>query len=63
MSIHQHPEHGLVEYVVEIRHWDSGELDITVRDVGSSETDRKAVAYALRVAADRVENGEVAFLQ
>lgn len=44
-------------YTVEIAHHASGEIDVTVRDVGSSQRDRESVAWALREAAKMVEDG------
>lgn len=38
------------------QHWD-GRLQITVEDVADDERSRKAVADALRRAADGIENG------
>lgn len=46
-----------MKYTVEIEHDDSGELDVKVRDAGSSEADRAAIAWALREAANLVERG------
>lgn len=45
---------------VHVSHDDSGDVDIDVdvKDVGHSKTDRESVAWALRAAADLVENGE-----
>lgn len=47
-----------MKYTVEIEHDDSGDLNVRVRDAGSSETDRAAIAWALREAADMVERGQ-----
>jgi hypothetical protein len=47
-----------VVYTVVIQHWDDGDVDATVSDVGDSEEDRKSVAHALRKAADLVEHGK-----
>lgn len=46
-----------VHYRVEIVHHDDGEIDVEVFDVGSSPRDRESVAWALREAAKRVEEG------
>lgn len=45
-------------YRVDVTHHDDGEVDVQVHDVGDSEQDRAAVAYALRQAADMVERGQ-----
>jgi hypothetical protein len=47
-----------VTYRVDVTHWDDGDIDVQVREVGSSEQDRASVAWALRQAADLVERGE-----
>jgi hypothetical protein len=47
-----------VTYTVQITHWLDGDIECRVNDVGDSETDRASVAYALRHAADMVENGD-----
>lgn len=47
-----------VEYVVTVRHWQDGEIDVEVTGVGSDESDRIAVAHALRKAAYKVETGK-----
>lgn len=47
-----------IEYRVEVVHHDDGEVDVIVHGVGDSHTDRCAVAYALRKAADLVQNGK-----
>lgn len=47
-----------VVYTVLVQHWQDGEIHTEVRDVGESESDRRAVAFALRAAADQVEFGE-----
>lgn len=44
-----------VTYTVVVQHWQDGEVVTTVTDVGSSQSDRQAIAYALRKAADQVE--------
>lgn len=46
-----------VTYTVTITHDDSGDLDVSVQDAGSSESDRASIAWALREAATLVENG------
>lgn len=45
-------------YRVDVTHHDDGDVDVQVYDVGHSEQDRAAVAYALRQAADLVEQGQ-----
>ena len=47
-----------VTYRVDIMHWQDGDIDVRVFGVGSSTYDRKAVAVAIRKAADAVESGE-----
>lgn len=47
-----------VVYTVTVMHWQDGDIDVQVNDVGSSPEDRAAVAFALRRAADKVEQGE-----
>lgn len=44
-------------YTVQIQHEDSGDLEVMVTDAGSSESDRAAIAWALREAARMVEEG------
>lgn len=44
-------------YTVEICHHADGDIDVTVRDVGSSQRDRESIAWALREAAKMVEDG------
>lgn len=44
-------------YTVHIEHDDDGDLHVEVKDVGSSEQDRAAIAWALREAARMVEEG------
>ena len=44
-------------YRVLITHDDSGELDVTVEEAGSDESDRASIAWALREAARLVEEG------
>lgn len=46
-----------VKYRVEISHYDDGDVHVAVFDVGSSESDRASIAYALREAARLVEEG------
>lgn len=47
-----------VSYTVRLlQHWD-GRLQIFVEDVADDQRTRKAVADALRRAADGIENGE-----
>lgn len=46
-----------VQYTVSVTHWHDGDIDVMVNDVGDSEQDRKAVAFALRKAAELVESG------
>ncbi len=48
----------MVIYTVRICHDDDGDIDVAVEDVGSSESDRAAVAWALREAARLVEEGQ-----
>jgi hypothetical protein len=46
-----------VIYSVHItQHWDGG-VDVFVQDVADDEQSRKAVAYALRRAADGIDGG------
>lgn len=40
-----------------IQHDDDGELHVTVKDAGSSNSDRASIAWALREAARLVEDG------
>ena len=47
----------MTTYTVEITHDDDGSLDVKVREAGSSERDREAIAWALREAARMVEEG------
>lgn len=42
-------------YTIRVEHWQDGEIITTVTGVGESESDRLAIAYALRIAADQVE--------
>ena len=44
-------------YTVVITHDDSGDLEVSVQEAGSSERDRTAIAWALREAARMVEEG------
>ena len=44
-------------YTVQIEHDDDGDLNVTVTDAGSSESDRQSIAWALREAARLVEYG------
>lgn len=46
-----------VEYTILVQHWQDGDVDVTVKDVGHSEKDRQAIAHALRKALELVENG------
>lgn len=46
-------------YTVTITHHASGDLNVTVTEAGSSESDRAAIAWALREAAQMVENGHL----
>jgi hypothetical protein len=47
-----------VLYSVHItQHWDGG-VDVFVQDVADDEQSRKAVAYALRRAADGIDGGK-----
>ena len=46
-----------VTYTVTITHHDDGEVDVTVKGVGSTPRDRESVAYALHKAAELVKNG------
>jgi hypothetical protein len=46
-----------VEYTVKVTHWCDGTIITQVTDVGDSEEDRAAVAWALRSAALQVEGG------
>jgi hypothetical protein len=48
---------GFVSYRVEILHYDSGDLEVHVFDVGDSESDRSSIAWALREAANKVLHG------
>lgn len=47
----------MTHYTVEIQHDDSGDLDVRIKEAGSSESDRASIAWALRQAADLVERG------
>jgi hypothetical protein len=49
-----------VTYTVEISHWQDGEIDVTVKDIGSSDDDKKAIIAALEKAIEVVKKGEVA---
>ena len=51
-----------MKYVVEVEHSDAGAIDVTFRDVGSSLEDRRRIAAALRVMADRVDPNNLAYL-
>ena len=44
-------------YTVQIEHDDDGDLNVTVIDAGSSESDRASIAWALRETARLVEDG------
>ena len=44
-------------YTVQIAHDDDGDFNVTVTDAGSSESDRASIAWALREAAQLVEDG------
>ena len=44
-------------YTVLIHHDDDGDLQVSVQDAGSSESDRASIAWALREAARIVEEG------
>lgn len=46
-----------VVYTVTVQHWQDGDVECQVQDVGDSDADRAAVAYALRRAADMIEHG------
>lgn len=46
-----------VHYTVEIDHWQDGTVEVTVHEVGDSDQDKQSVAYALREAARKVEEG------
>jgi hypothetical protein len=46
-----------VVYTVTIGHWYSGEVDVVVKDIGSSQSDRAAVVHALLIAANQVAVG------
>ena len=48
---------GFVSYRVEILHYDSGDLEVHVFDVGDSQKDRESIAWALREAARKVQDG------
>lgn len=47
-----------VVYTVTIEHWADGEVDVRVQDVDSTPRDRASIAWALRRAADLIEQGE-----
>ena len=47
---------GFTRYRIEVFHYDDGDLDVHVFDVGDSEQDRKCVAWVLRQAAKKVED-------
>ena len=49
-----------IEYTVIIQHSVDGEVSIKLHDVGDSESDRKAIAYALEQAIHLVLNGDTA---
>ena len=51
------PVEAPVSYSVHITHYDDGDIDVEVHDVGSSDADRASVAWALRQAANLVEQG------
>ena len=47
-----------VIYTVTVTHWQDGDIDVKVNDVGDSPEDRASVAFAIRLAADKVEQCE-----
>ena len=49
-----------IEYTITIRHSINGDVSIKLHDVGDSDSDRKAIAYALEQAINLVLNGDVA---
>lgn len=53
---------GAVDYRVRVTHWEDGDIDVHVSDVGHSQSDRASVAFALRQAADMVEQGDPAVM-
>ena len=48
-----------MKYTAEITHDDDGEIEVELFGVGSSDSDREAIAYGLREAARLVETGFV----
>ena len=48
---------GFTAYRVEILHYDDGDLEVHVFDVGDSQKDRESIAWALREAAQKVIDG------
>lgn len=46
-----------VVYSIEIAHWQDGEVEVTIHDIGDSPDDLKAVEYALEKALEKVRNG------
>lgn len=49
-----------VNYLIEVAHWATGDIDVTVKGVASDETSKRAAAAALRFAADILETGKPA---
>ena len=49
-----------IEYTITIQHSMDGEVNIKLHDVGDSESDRKAIAYALEQAINLVLSGDTA---
>lgn len=47
-----------IEYTISIQHSMDGEVNIKLYGVGDSESDRKAIAYALEQAINLVLNGD-----
>lgn len=48
-----------VIYAIEVRHWQDGDIDVSVSDVCSEKNDRIAVAAALRRIAEQFETGQL----
>lgn len=47
----------MTTYTVQIHHADDGDLNVQVSDAGSGDSDRAAIAWALREAARMVDDG------
>lgn len=50
-------------YTVVVKHWHDGQIDVTVNDVGRTQSDRDSIAEALMRAAALVRDGVVALEQ